>query len=171
MADSLHELKCPACQTPMEKVYFPAEGFNVDVCTNGCGGIFFDNREFKYFDEEHENIDEITNVLKNKTFKKVDPSLPRTCPACGAKMVKNKTAINGKIEIDECYSCGGKFLDFSELDAIRAEYATEDDRRDAVLQYMYSNVGADLFAMDRENAELKKRRSFLKKLFDKMILG
>ncbi|MBP3924522.1 zf-TFIIB domain-containing protein [bacterium] len=171
MADSLQELKCPACQSVMTKVYFPQEGFSVDVCTEGCGGIFFDNREFKYFDEEHENIDEIAKVLKDKTFKPVDSSLPRTCPACGAKMVKNKTAMNGKIEIDECYSCGGKFLDFAELDAIRAEYKTEEDRRDAVLQYMYSTVGAELLKADQESQLAKNKRSLLKKFFDKIILG
>ncbi len=171
MADSLQELKCPACQSVMTKVYFPQEGFSVDVCTEGCGGIFFDNREFKYFDEEHENIDEIAKVLKDKTFKSVDSSLPRTCPACGAKMVKNKTAMNGKIEIDECYSCGGKFLDFAELDAIRSEYKTEEDRRDAVLQYMYSTVGAELLKADQESQAAKNKRSLLKKFFDKIILG
>lgn len=170
MADSLHELKCPACQAPMEKVFFAAQGFNIDICTNGCGGIFFDNREFKNFDEKHENMDEITNALKGKTFKKVDQSLPRVCPACGAKMVKNKTAMNGKIEIDECYSCGGKFLDFEELEAIRAEYETEDDRRDAVLQYMYSTVGGELLRADKESEEARNKRSLIKKFFDKIVL-
>lgn len=171
MADSLHLLHCPACNETMEKVFFPAEGFSVDVCTKGCGGIFFDNRELKYFDENHENIDEIISVLKDKTFNVVDSSLPRTCPACGAKMVKNRTAINGAILIDECYSCGGKFLDYTELDAIRGEYETEDERREAVLKYMYENVGAELAALHQENEQALRKRSFLKKIFDKLVLG
>ena len=47
MADTLKELKCPACGKVMEKVFIPSEGINLDICTDGCGGIYFDNREFK----------------------------------------------------------------------------------------------------------------------------
>lgn len=171
MADSLQTLRCPACHTEMTKVYLPHEGFSVDICTEGCGGIFFDNREFKYFDEKYENIDEIVSILKNKEFKPVDTNLTRSCPACGARMVKNKTAVNGAIEIDECYACGGKFLDYGELDAIRNEYDTEEDRQEAILKYMYQNVGADLKELTRKNEYSARKRSFMKKIFDKIVLG
>lgn len=30
-------------------------------------------------------------------------------------MVKNSSSIHKKIEVDDCYSCGGKFLDNNEL--------------------------------------------------------
>ena len=39
----------------------------------------------------------------------------RVCPNCGTKMVKNHSSINADIEVDECYACGGKFLDNGEL--------------------------------------------------------
>ena len=41
----------------------------------------------------------------------------------GMKMVKNSTSINGDVIVDECYRCGGKFLDYKELDKIRAEFS------------------------------------------------
>ena len=47
MADNLEEIYCPACGKKMEKIFMSAQGVNLDVCTQGCGGIFFDNREFK----------------------------------------------------------------------------------------------------------------------------
>ena len=63
MADSHQTLRCPACGKEMQKVFVPSEGVNVDICVDGCGGIFFDNREFKMFDEQSENIDAIINAL------------------------------------------------------------------------------------------------------------
>lgn len=56
MADTLETLKCPACGAIMEKVFIPKEGINIDICLNGCGGIFFDNREFDKFNEANEDI-------------------------------------------------------------------------------------------------------------------
>ena len=56
MADTLQKIKCPACGREMEKVFIPSEGINLDICTQGCGGIFFDNRELDKFDEKDEDI-------------------------------------------------------------------------------------------------------------------
>ncbi|MCM1010591.1 MAG: zf-TFIIB domain-containing protein [Fusobacterium sp.] len=128
MADNQNIIKCPACGTEMTKVYMNEQGINLDVCVNGCGGIFFDNREFKQFDEQHESIDEVVEALKDKTFVEVDQTQTRVCPACGSNMVKNFSSVKAKIEVDECYFCGGKFLDNGELIKIRDEYATEAER-------------------------------------------
>ena len=49
--DTLETIKCPACGKEMEKVFIKSEGINIDICTEGCGGIFFDNREFDTFNE------------------------------------------------------------------------------------------------------------------------
>ena len=66
--DTLETIKCPACGKDMEKIFIKSEGINIDICTKGCGGIFFDNREFKKFDEQHENLDEIIQAAENNTF-------------------------------------------------------------------------------------------------------
>lgn len=171
MADNFKVIKCPACQHEMQKVFVPTEGINVDVCVNGCGGIYFDNREYKYFDEQDENIDEICKSLNGKNLISTDSSLPRTCPSCGARMVKNYTSANEKVQIDECYSCGGKFLDHGELINIRAEYATEEERSADIVKKIYDTVGIEIKKLELENIELRKKRSPLKKLFDKLILG
>lgn len=171
MADSFNTLKCPACQKEMKKIFIPEQGINVDVCTDGCGGIYFDNREFKYFDEAHENIDKITEALQGKTFIEVDENLPRTCPACGAKMVKNFSSSKREIQIDECYSCGGKFLDHGELTKFRAEYKTEAERSADIMKEVYSTVGLEIKQLEEANAIAKRNRSPLKKLFDSLIYG
>ncbi len=147
MADTKETLICPACGAEMEKIFVERANCYVDVCTQGCGGIFFDNREYKKFDEDSESIEEIKKALEGKTFKPVDSSYKRICPVCGMKMMKNSTSIKGKITIDECYSCGGKFLDYNELDQIRAEYKTEAERSQDVVNYLKNNMGSEFDEM------------------------
>ena len=169
MADTLHKIKCPACQKEMTKVFVPSQGINVDVCLDGCGGIYFDNREFKYFDEQHEDIDELLKAKEGKEFIKVDETLPRTCPVCGARMVKNFASVKREVSVDECYACGGKFLDHGELLKIRAQYRTEAERSADIMKEIYSTVGVEIKRLEAENEELRRNRSALKKLFDYMV--
>lgn len=118
MADTYKTITCPACNTVMKKIFVPSAGINIDICADGCGGIFFDNQELQQFNKASDDISEIKKVIDGKTFAHVDESLTRICPACGKAMVK--TRINGlKVQIDTCYTCGGIFLDHGELDVIR----------------------------------------------------
>lgn len=166
MADTLKTLICPACGKEMEKVFIPTEGINIDICTNGCGGIYFDNREFENFDEKHEDISKILEKLENKEFVKVDESLERKCPNCGAPMVKNHSSIKQEVQIDECYSCGGKFLDRDELVKIRAEYDTVEQRDEDIMRFVYSQVGTELAEQDRRFDEIDpSKETFVRKLF------
>lgn len=168
MADSTKTLICPACGKEMEKIYVERTQCFIDVCTNGCGGIFFDNREFKKFDEDHESIDEIKKVLEGKEFKPVDASYKRVCPACGMKMMKNSTSIKGEIIVDDCYGCGGKFLDYGELEKIRAEYKTEEERSQDVLNYLKTNMGQEYDAMHAHKIT-KQNKPEKSGLFDNII--
>lgn len=169
MADTRKTLKCPACGKDMEKVFIPIQGINLDICTNGCGGIYFDNREFKDFDEKDEDISVILEKIENKTFAAVDTTAERYCPNCGSKMVKNSSSINNNIEVDDCYNCGGKFLDREELVKIRAEYDTEEERSEDVLRQVYKTVGRDLAELDQKYALSKTDRTILQKVFYKII--
>lgn|SRR5574344_52988 len=169
MADNFKQLRCPACQKPMTKVFVPKEGVNVDICLDGCGGMYFDNRELTYFDEQSEGIDNILEAIQGKTFEPVDQNNFRSCPVCGARMVKNFTSDKRHITIDECYSCGGKFLDAGELVALREEYDTEDDRRAAILSQIHESVGRDIERMEEKHQYDMQHRSGLKRLFDALV--
>ena len=87
------------------------------------------------------------------------------------KCGKNHTSVKQQIQIDECYSCGGKFLDRGELINIRSEYATEEERSADVVRKVYDTVGYDLKMLELNSMELKQKRSVFKRLFDKLILG
>src|SRR5574344_1607517 len=169
MADNFKQLRCPACQKPMTKVFVPKEGVNVDICLDGCGGMYFDNRELTYFDEQSEGIDNILEAIQGKTFEPVDQNNFRSCPVCGARMVKNFTSDKRHITIDECYSCGGKFLDAGELVSMRAEYDTESARREAVLKQIDSTVGNEIREMEFQHANAMQHRSVFRKLFDAIV--
>lgn len=118
MVDSYKTLTCPACGAVMKKIFIPSAGINVDICSEGCGGMYFDNQELQKFNKASDDISEIQKVLEGKSFVLVDESKTRICPACGNPMVK--TSIKGLgIQIDSCYSCGGVFLDNGELEVIR----------------------------------------------------
>lgn len=168
MADTLKTLTCPACGKTMEKVYIPSQGINLDICTEGCGGIYFDNREFDKFDEKHEDISEILRKLEGKTFAPADETVTRICPNCGAKMVKNHSSIQQSIEVDDCYTCGGKFLDNSELVKIRAEYESNAERDEDILRYVYKQIGGELARQDEKYANISTRKTFVRSLFGKL---
>lgn len=169
MADTLKTLKCPACGKEMEKVFIPNLGINLDICTDGCGGIYFDNREFEHFDEKDEDISKILEKISNKKFEPVDDSKTRICPNCGAKMVKNSSSIQNKIVVDDCYSCGGKFLDNNELQKIRAEYDTVEQRDADVLKFVYKEVGQELADVDQRYFQSISDRTKIQSIFYKLL--
>lgn len=166
--DSLVTLICPACGQEMKKSYVSECDKVIDICSNGCGGIFFDNQELKYFDERHESIEDIEKLLKEKTFTDVDTTKTRICPVCNVPMVKNSTSALNKIQIDDCYTCGGKFLDYSELDKIRKEFSSEE-ASDAHFRDKNSMFKDVLKQQDNELKTLRANRSVLKKIFDTYI--
>ena len=114
--DTLKNLTCPACGCEMTKVFIPDKGINIDVCANGCGGIFLDNQEIQEFSTETDNIEDIKEILAGKNFMPVDETQQRICPSCNTPMVK--TSAFG-VQIDSCYKCGGIFLDNGEFEQIK----------------------------------------------------
>ena len=45
-------MKCPVCNRQLQEMR--VADIVVEVCQNGCGGIWFDNYELKKVDEQHE---------------------------------------------------------------------------------------------------------------------
>ena len=82
-------------------------------------------------------------------------------------MVKNSSSAQRIIEVDDCYSCGGKFLDNNELIKIRAEYDTEEQRSEDVIQYLYTQVGQELARVDQRYSEIRQP-SVMRSIFYKL---
>ncbi|GBF22629.1 hypothetical protein tpqmel_0033 [Candidatus Gastranaerophilus sp. (ex Termes propinquus)] len=169
MKDNLNSINCPACGKVMEKIYMSEQKFNIDICSKGCGGLFLDNREFNKIDEPHENIDEITEALKGKVFQEVDSAALRVCPVCRTNMVKNHVSARKEIEIDECYGCGGKFLDHGELEQMRGQYATATERDADVVKYVYGLKNVELAKVEADAKKARENRSPLQNLFGALL--
>lgn len=170
MVDNREEIYCPACGKEMKKIFMSEQGCCLDVCTDGCGGIFFDPNELQYFDEENENIDDLKEAVEGKTFQPVDESEIRVCPLCGNNMVKNYVSAKNQVQIDECYSCGSKFFDHGELEKMRNEYSTEEDRKQDILSRSYDEIGAKIDEMELEHQIHLNNRSIFLKILDKIFL-
>lgn len=148
MKDTYQTINCPACGTPMKKVFLENQQFLVDVCLDGCGGIWLDNREMLKVDEKSEDITELQKAFEGKEFKKIDRDADRNCPLCGKKMVKNSVSAKLEINIDECYFCGGKFFDYNELEQMRNQY-DEDEQRIADIKKISSDSVRMKLMLDR----------------------
>lgn len=121
---------CPACEHNMTEM--DVQDITVDVCVGGCGGIWFDGRELKKVDEPHEEASWGLLEVAYDPSVVVDESERRDCPHCAdIVMMRHFSSIKREVEVDECPSCTGFFLDRGELNAIREEYATEEERSNA----------------------------------------
>ncbi len=168
MADTQEQdLMCPACGKTMKKIFMAEAGINIDICLDGCGGIYFDNRELNRFDESHEKIDEILEAIKGREFKKVDKTQIRECPVCHIPMVKMGSGAGG-VEIDVCNTCGGKFLDNNELQIIRgsADDTGMNEWLDALCEEMYKD---DLRDAIGKNAEKQIKSSSRRQFFENLL--
>ncbi len=168
MADNKIYLECPACGKQMAKIYMAEAGVNVDICLDGCGGIFFDNRELEKFDESHEKIDEILAAIEGKHFEPAEDKEIRLCPVCEVQMSK-MGAANGEIQIDVCNHCGAKFLDNGELQKIREAETATNSKTDEVLSIMYEENLKNAGGAFRKGllAGSEKRRGFFEDLAKK----
>lgn len=173
MAENEKVLVCPACHKRLEKIKIEAVGITVDVCLNGCGGIFFNNKEMPIVMKSPEAFEEIKKLCEGKEFNKVDETDVRECPFCGSNMVKNFTSYSKEVQIDECYRCGGKFLDNGELQKIRIQ-DTEHDT-DAMMNEVKAMFDEDLKketgrnVVFQNNSPRNKRRSFFINMADKFF--
>ena len=115
-------MKCPACFNQLSQLQ--VGNVTVDVCQNGCGGIWFDAFELQRVDEQREAAGERLLEIQRDPAVVVDPKRKRECPRCEAiKLQRHFFSAKRKIEVDQCPNCGGYWLDAGELAAVRAERA------------------------------------------------
>ena len=132
-------MKCPACGHEMTTTQ--VRDIAVDVCKGGCGGVWFDWLELKKVDERHEAVGYDLLHVERAADVQVDHESKRDCPRCdGIVMMRHFASVKREIEVDECAKCGGFFLDYGELNRLRDQYATEQEREDAA-----ESLFADLF--------------------------
>ena len=150
-------MDCPACGNTLYEVTIGE--ITVDVCQEGCGGIWFDTFELRKVDEPHESLGESLLDIEGGGAE-VDFSGKRTCPRCGdTVMARHFFSVKMAVEVDECPKCGGFWLDRGELAKIRTLFGSEEEGRKAAREYFSNAFGPELAAVaakgeaDRQKAQ------------------
>jgi len=128
---------CPVCQKEMKVQDFG--GVNIDVCESGCNGMWFDWLELGKLDEHNEGLGNALKKALNNPRNNDEGRGQINCPKCNIPMHIHKYESAKEVTVDECYRCGGFFLDSGELKAIRENFMDETER-DAYAQKLVNNV-------------------------------
>jgi len=153
-------MTCPACGKLLRELN--QSGLVVDVCETGCGGIWFDNFELKKVDEGHEAAGERLLDLGPHAPVRADRGAKRACPKCANQpMQRHYFSVRREVEVDACPACGGIWLDTVELAAIRKEFTTEQERKQAAEAYFTKVFERDLQAQAAKGeADLARAKKF-----------
>lgn len=129
-------MKCPSCGSALAQM--SAGDIELDVCKNGCGGVWFDKDELLKFDEPHEfDTHPVLELAKLKEKVRVDHGKRKHCPNCADEpLVRQFFDVKNEVEIDQCWSCAGIWLDVGEINTVRAQYKTTADRAKDVNAYV-----------------------------------
>ena len=154
---------CPACHYPMTET--TVSDVKMDICEGGCGGIWFDTYEFRKFDEPHEYAGDQVLFTPRDPKRHIDKEDKHICPRCtGVIMMRHFFSVKRTVELDECASCGGIFLDAGELAALRDLYRTEEERRqhaEEVFDEMFGPELTERLVSSQEKLARKKRVSHM----------
>src|SRR5262245_47249369 len=144
-------MDCPACHRTLRLI--TVGDVSVDICSSGCGGMWFDIGEFKKFDEPNEAAAELLDIPRDPNVE-VDQSQRYRCTKCtDSVMMRHFASAKRAVVVDECAVCGGVWLDPGELRRIRSEYPSEEARRQAARAYFQEVLGDKIEAKRLDTAE------------------
>src|SRR5262245_16282103 len=116
-------MNCPVCGKKMVDQDFG--NVNVRVCVDGCKGLWFEWLQLRKLDHKNEGFGEALQAALQ--YPRVnDADRPRLkCPICHIPMYCHQFPTDKEINIDECYGCGGIYLDSGEFKEIRDHSMSE----------------------------------------------
>ena len=157
-------MECPACGRQLREM--TVGDIAVDVCEKGCGGIWFDNYELKKVDEKHESAGETLLEMARDPSVKVDHTQKRSCHKCvDQPMIQHFLSIKREVEVDECPACGGLWLDYGELGAMRDQYENEAERKQAAGAYFDEVFGGEFAKIKEENEQALQKTGKISRAF------
>jgi uncharacterized protein len=112
-------MDCPACGRALQER--AVGSVVVDACHGGCGGLWFDWRELGQVERPGSpGRDALLNVPIGTAAPQ--PAGRRHCPRCRrVVLVRRFYSVRRQVQLDECPTCGGIFLDAGELLRIQDE--------------------------------------------------
>jgi Zn-finger nucleic acid-binding protein len=157
-------MKCPVCSKEMVPENF---GINVDVCENGCKGIWFDQGELQNLDESNEGLGQALTAALNYPRANEGKRGQLLCPKCGIPMQTHKYKRSQEVNVDECYNCSGFFLDSGEITEIRDTYMSDQEVQDYMQKLIngipeYQKAEANVEKTERRAEAINKFTKFLR---------
>ena len=95
-------MRCPACGNALNTM--TVGGITVDVCTDGCAGIWFDRYELMRVDESHESAGEELSHIEGdpQVLSTLDHSKRLSCPkTLDVVMMRHFSSIKRQVAVDE----------------------------------------------------------------------
>lgn len=132
-------MECPVCNKAMKVEDFGV--VQVNVCADGCKGIWFACGELAKLDQDNEGVGKALDDALASPRSRSERQGDLDCPACRISMHHHQYKAQKGVSIDECYKCGGIFIDSGELKAIR-EHPMSDADHEAYVQGLLDNVPA-----------------------------
>jgi hypothetical protein len=146
-------MRCPACHAELTPTTLA--GVTLDACQGGCAGIWFDRGELK-FDQPAEALRRWLDELAASRTVHVDPAKRRNCPRCAnSVLMRHFSSATRAVAIDECPTCAGIWLDSGELEQIRSEHTSSEDRHRAVVRVFEERAIDDRMSLIFEQLELR----------------
>jgi Zn-finger nucleic acid-binding protein len=118
---------CPRTNTPLEPILVGG----ITVYTSSLGGVFFDNSQiFKFSSPELKHGQVLLKYLSNYAEGEGEVAMRVNCPKCPSiVMMRRYFSPLKAVEIDECPSCAGIWLDNGELEKIHENHLTPKERK------------------------------------------
>ncbi len=147
-------MNCPVCKKSMLEEDFG--GVKVDVCRSGCHGIWFDWGELAKLDEQNEGLGQA--LQEAFQYPRVNDTSRGiiNCPRCNLPLHRHVYVYDKDVNVDECFKCGGFFLDSGELKEIRDHHLSEQERS-AYLQKLIENVPS--YQQEKKDSEKLAQRA------------
>ena len=144
-------MNCPACTRALATRTF--DGIELDACVDGCGGLWFDQFEFRKFDEPHEEAGAGLLDLDGVRTRPTAADDRFECPRCEEDLVLRRRFFSTRrqVEVDECPACAGIWLDVRELRDLRSLFESEEARKEAAAAYFDEVFGPQLAALRAES--------------------
>lgn len=129
-------MNCPACDYELKKII--AGGVGAEVCVGGCGGVWFGRFEISKFNSSPDETNRfLLNIEKTRS---PDGERQRRCPKCpDIKLLRRPHSMKKMAKVDHCPSCGGTWVDASELGPLRSEFTSGEERTKEEKKY-YAEV-------------------------------
>ncbi len=132
----------------------------IDYCT-ACGGTWFDKDEIESVDAPAEPIPQDLPVDESKlTVKPLSFDFKengaRSCPKCGdGVLCRNLFGVSHPVEVEQCLTCSGIWLDGGELKRIRDQYPDDRAREEAFQAWANSKLAEVTDKIEAKNSALK----------------